>query len=90
MNEMIERVARAICFHEVRGQFDCLCAGASACKRWRDGFDDAARCVLLALREPTEAMRRAGICATATADAVSTPDERAVWKAMIDAALTDG
>jgi len=48
---------------------------------------DVGIAALTAMREPTEAMRRAGCYAMATRNVVSTPNERAIWRAMIDAAL---
>ncbi len=53
----------------------------------RQRFVQAQRAALAAAREPTEAMMSAG------ADAVSTlfdPGAKAVWQAMVDAALEEG
>jgi hypothetical protein len=87
MNEMIERVARAISSH-VPG-----CAGATCvftpitecvCGR-------IARAAIAAMREPAAAMAEAGKLAAYAEGAhdceVAMSD---VWRAMIDAALEDG
>lgn len=79
----LEEVARAICEadnhawpeDDYNGRFQ------------RMAFIRQARAAVIAMREPTEGMRRAGIFATATRTVDATPDERAVWKAMIDEAL---
>lgn len=63
MNAMVERVATAI--------YETHLAGDVYATRWqdlrdkqKDGFRDNARAAIAAMREPTEAMRAAGIAGT--------------------------
>ncbi len=89
MNEMIERVARAIC--EVDGDSPYA---------WRDGTDrnperayrEAARAAIAALRVPSVDMGLAAYAAWDAfgEDAVMGPEEAiAIWQAMIDAILEE-
>jgi len=79
MNEMVERVAQAI-------------RGGNVAWEWQD-FEDEARRVIAAMREPTEAMLEAGY--NAPVKDVRNLGEwklerlRGDWNAMIDAALKD-
>lgn len=77
MNEMMERVARALWADVDDRDFDAL--GPLAQKRMRD----RARVVFAAMREPTEAMVDAGqeevLCGVESAEII--------YRAMIDAAL---
>lgn len=74
---MVERVARALCRHS---EPDC----------WRTHMEDA-RSAIVAMREPTQAMKNAGAEEMDTcdpADRCPGPDEVASgYQAMIDAAL---
>jgi hypothetical protein len=76
---MIERVAKILAERN-----------KSACNPdWTAWVDDA-RAIIVAMREPTEAMVEAGeLTLTEPIDAQGLPiecDEAAIWKAMIDAA----
>ncbi len=79
---MIERVAKAI--YEDRN--------GAGCKPWshrpiahRRPYLDDARAALKAMREPTEAMRTAGINVEPLHS-----DPRDIYRAMIDVALSEG
>lgn len=90
MVEMVERVARAICAlagvnpdGTNGGTWDggSLPRGEPAWTAWRD----EARTAIAAMREPTEAMVSAG----QEEELSRTEDVKAIFSAMIDAALKD-
>lgn len=66
-------------------------AWSALSRRDRDGFAEAARAVLQAIREPSEAMTKAG---SAVLPGIPRPqtemDSELAWQAMIDAALEEG
>jgi hypothetical protein len=84
MSEKIEQVARALCRSKRNAPPDQYPAG------WIDRhvndnwglFVDDARCAIEAMREPTEAMTKAGNKHTDWADGAD-----AAWESMIDEAL---
>lgn len=78
MNEMIERVARAICLADTG-----LPEGETADAR--EWYRCAARAAIEAMREPTDAMLAEGGVAMSFASHPS--DANRSWRAMIDAAL---
>lgn len=91
----IERAARAICvtFGYDPDKDDEVGLGEPGDVNW-NMFEDHARAVLTALREPSEGMKEAGwfrfSCAHPDqADADRGP-EISIWQAMIDAALEQG
>ena len=73
MDDMIERVARAI------GRAELLPDDAD--RHWKR-FEIHARAAIEAMREPTEAMCEA-------ADVVECNQPECIWQAMIDAALNE-
>lgn len=86
MNEMIERVARALhaqTFPEVcRGDEAWLQAAWESSEFDRARHLAAARAAIEAMREPTDAM-----CAETRSEWVSGHEAGGIWRAMIDAAL---
>jgi hypothetical protein len=94
MSEMVERVARVLARH-----YDLLEHGVASDATWQ-GWTDAARAAIEAMREPTDAMLDAPgdlLCAIgdqaeyegkfmAGFDDIEDASE-AIWKQMIDAAL---
>jgi hypothetical protein len=78
MTQMIERVARAICASGV-----CIDPDSYDVDRYWRRWIPEARAAISAMREPTEAMKRA---ADRLPDVMSVGDE---WRAMIDEALKD-
>ena len=55
---MLERAARAAAYRWFLGDFEPEAAAAAAANDWTD-FEDIARAVLMAVREPSEAMSQA-------------------------------
>lgn len=76
MNEMIERVARAIAEAQMGPGYDWTC------------FVDEGRAAIAAMRAPTEAMIDEGADELRAGDLTRTTPPH-VWRAMIDAALED-
>jgi hypothetical protein len=76
MNEMVERVARALCEQDTEWR---------PFEYYRDEFVSMARAVIGVMRTPTEAMRQAAFpdMPHASLEALR------VWQAMIDAAKKD-
>jgi hypothetical protein len=75
MNEMVERVARAIC-------------AASATLDWRE-YQDEAHAAIAAMREPTDTMAKIGDNYTNCGGPCGNRMGRRAWCAMIDSALRD-
>lgn len=73
---MVERVSSVLC--------DEIYVDAHGCQH---GFKEAARAVLLAMREPTEEMRNAAL--NVGTQAMEGPIYEVAWIAMIDAALSE-
>jgi hypothetical protein len=99
MNELVERVARAI--HGVDRSIMAAGGAGGTLTEWETESESArrlyrlhAKAAIAAMREPTEAMVRAGLRSDA-ANCLSShgPSARAgrldVWRAMIDVALKD-
>ncbi len=91
--DMVERVARAIAkAHRLdTGEFVGADGARHHVEPWRD-FIDHARAAIEAMREPTEAMKRAGddVQTVSEIENVSVPsliESEDVWGAMITAAL---
>lgn len=87
-----ERMARAICWHET-APCGCECKGAENCMMW-DELMPCAEAALKALREPTDGMIEAGTdgeyclsCGYTGHAERGEEDPKAVWQAMIDAAM---
>ena len=79
MSKLVDRAARII-----DPQFDSFGhLGADYVRRYQDETRAKVRAVLAAMREPTEAMVRAGYQGAANALG---KEEEATWRAMIDAA----
>ena len=76
MSDLVERVARAICEADPEGRLFDVC---------RADFEAMARAAIAAMRNPTDAMRRA---ADPTLPHPSLEALR-VWRTMIEAAITD-
>ena len=81
MSEIVDRVAKAI---DVASQ-------PPGQKDYKILMENAARAAIEAMREPTQAMRLAGVAEWSrpdpTGDHESTKVFDAIWRAMIDAAL---
>jgi hypothetical protein len=98
-DSMIERMARAMCLSgrdadDIGGGAHPMGAWLDHGEPWWTGYCDAARSVLTAMREPTEAMERAGY-GNSKGDPdnigfVDNPDPITAYQAMIDAALEEG
>ena len=82
MNEMIERVARAICFDQCKVN-GCRCGAERH-------FFAVARAAIEAMREPTDIMREEGLAELILQREHPATDPSAIFNAMIDAALTEG
>jgi hypothetical protein len=88
MSEMVERVARAMC-KEAFG--DCVCENECRSADCQDK-KRYALAAIEAMREPTQQMRLAGISEWSRSD--PTPEHEstlifnAIWRAMLDAALS--
>lgn len=85
MNEMIERVAKAL----EKFQLD---DGSPCCLYSADIRREIARAVIAAMREPTEAMNKTGLDEFAGYDRRFDVEDKAVnkiWQAMIEGALKD-
>lgn len=86
-NEVIERVARAIClqFNLDDGYADnSVLRGSIEMGMWRNHVSQA-RAAIAAMREPSEAMVSAG----QEEELSRTEDVKAIFSAMIDAALNE-
>lgn len=97
MTGLVERVARAICQHraaracEYKGHDRC----ASGCIASRENLlsehgevGGQARAAIAAMREPTQAMYRAGDRCVDDQETLA-PSSAWIWRAMIDAALAE-
>lgn len=89
MNEMVERVARAI----LRTQHEKYGAEGeeldSAVNEYWPQFVERARAAIAAMREPTEPMIRTGDNHTNCGGSCGNKAGRAAWYSMIDAALKE-
>jgi hypothetical protein len=103
MNEMVERIARALCrdrvvriFAEAESRTDNIKIGQYPLLTefiedyWKD-YIFSAKAALAAIREPTEAMKRAGSQELDAYDDQTKPDNpeiaAAIYRGMIDEAL---
>ena len=75
MSEMVERLVGILI--KVTSTFSC---GSM-------DYEDAARALIAAMREPTSEMHAAGDAALSSSDYQCECDELKIWHAMIDAAL---
>lgn len=99
MTTMLEKAARAIALSYYSGDYELEVAQAYAEADWRDWVNEA-RAVLMAVREPDEAMTEAGVDAELPGGQFGEPgfressvdesDVPVIWAAMIDAILADG
>lgn len=104
MNEMIERVARALARESgVNPDEECGSEAHPASPAWRNWVQDA-RTAIKAMREPTERMTHVGVDAVpalwldaryvteiaAKSERGMEPEMADVWRSMIDAILEDG
>ena len=82
MNEMVERVARAICKANDYDPDanDNLLSGPSGTRNWHL-YVTHARAAIAVMREPTQEMVESGV--------ENAPNPRDIWEAMIDAALAE-
>ena len=82
MNEMIERVARAICFSRQSCEWCKVACLASRAELEKSPQWTKALAAIGAMRDPTDAMLNA-----TTPIAGENPGARDIWRDMIDAAL---
>ena len=90
MNEMVERAAKAA-HDKLFADFDRSDWPTTNCSIDANGFRVAARAAIAAMREPTGRMATAGWAAAYDIGGALPSDAgiRAIWQAMIDAALTE-
>lgn len=89
MNEMVERVARAIALADLDDETAAIVDLDAHMVHVGDHYEELARATIEAMREPTESMRIAAITTPLPAGAGDAPLYEKIWRAMIDAALAD-